>query len=102
MSFSMQGWGVQVNPLSSALFAAVIRVVHLTLESPRHGIPEAVIDSTKRQRAYSCDGACRKRKTTTLASIVNLINKKRNCRIVTLRTGRVPAHHKTSIVNSGR
>jgi len=82
--------------------AAVIRVVKLTL--PDHeslGIPEVVIDLYKKTRGLTLvTGPAGSGKSTTLASIVNLINEQRNCHVLTLEDPIEYLHnHKKGIVN---
>ena len=82
--------------------AAVIRVVKPAL--PDHktlGIPETVIDLYKKPRGLTLvTGPAGSGKSTTLASIINLINERRNCHILTLEDPiEYLHHHKKGIVN---
>ena len=82
--------------------AAVIRVVKLTLpEYKSLGIPEAVIDLYKKTRGLTLvTGPAGSGKSTTLASIINLINEQRNCHVLTLEDPIEYLHnHKKGIVN---
>jgi twitching motility protein PilT len=82
--------------------AAVIRVVKLSLPDYKSlGIPEAVIDLYKKPRGLTLvTGPAGSGKSTTLASIVNLINEQRNCHILTLEDPIEYLHnHKKGIVN---
>jgi len=82
--------------------AAVIRVVKLTLPDYKSlGIPEAVIELYKKQRGLTLvTGPAGSGKSTTLASIVNLINEQRNCHVLTLEDPIEYLHnHKKGIVN---
>jgi len=82
--------------------AAVIRVVKLNLPDYKSlGIPEAVIDLYKRPRGLTLvTGPAGSGKSTTLASIINLINEQRNCHVITLEDPIEYLHnHKKGIVN---
>ena len=82
--------------------AAVIRVVKLALPDYKSlGIPETVINLYKRPRGLTLvTGPAGSGKSTTLASIVNLINEQRNCHVLTLEDPIEYLHnHKKGIVN---
>jgi twitching motility protein PilT len=82
--------------------AAVIRVVKLALPDYKSlGIPEAVIDLYKKPRGLTLvTGPAGSGKSTTLASIINLINEQRNCHVITLEDPIEYLHnHKKGIVN---
>jgi len=82
--------------------AAVIRVVNLTLPDYKSlGIPEAVIDLYKKPRGLTLvTGPAGSGKSTTLASIINLINEERNCHVLTIEDPIEYLHnHKKGIVN---
>ena len=82
--------------------AAVIRVVKLALPDYKSlGIPEAVIELYKKPRGFTLvTGPAGSGKSTTLASIVDLINAKRNCHVLTLEDPIEYLHnHKKGIVN---
>jgi len=82
--------------------AAVIRVVKPNLpEYKALGIPDVIIDLYKRPRGLTLvTGPAGSGKTTTLASIINLINEQRNCHVLTLEDPIEYLHnHKKGIVN---
>ena len=82
--------------------AAVIRVVKLNLPDYKSlGIPEAVIELYKKPRGLTLvTGPAGSGKSTTLASIINLINEHRNCHVITLEDPIEYLHnHKKGIVN---
>ena len=82
--------------------SAVIRVVQLSLADPNEiGIPDAVISLYKKTRGMVLvTGPAGSGKSTTLACLINLINQRRNCHILTLEDPIEYLHiHKRSIVN---
>jgi twitching motility protein PilT len=103
-SLSLQGLGrfrVSAFKQRNSL-AAVIRVVKPNLpEYKALGIPEAVIELYKRPRGLTLvTGPTGSGKSTTLASIINLINEQRNCHVLTLEDPIEYLHsHKKGIVN---
>ncbi|NCB73211.1 MAG: type IV pilus twitching motility protein PilT [Clostridia bacterium] len=64
----------------------VVRILNVIIPSPSElGIPDSVIEMTNKQRGLVLvTGATGSGKSTTLASLIDLINKKRNCNIITL------------------
>lgn len=82
--------------------AFVIRLVNSIIPSPESlGLPESVIDLTNRKRGLVLvTGPTGSGKSTTLASLINVINEKYNRHIITLEDPIEYTHvHKTSIVN---
>ena len=87
-SFSISGIGrFRINAFKQRnSMAAVIRVVQLTLsDTAQLGIPAAVLDLYKKNKGLILvTGPAGSGKSTTLACIIDAINKKRNCHIITL------------------
>ena len=82
--------------------AAVIRVVkHALPDYQSLGIPETVIDLYKKTRGLTLvTGPAGSGKSTTLASIINLINEQRSCHVLTVEDPIEYLHsHKKGIVN---
>ncbi len=103
-SFSLSGVGrFRINAFRQRnSMAAVIRVVQLALsDTDALGIPPAVLDLYKKTKGLILvTGPAGSGKSTTLASIINLINNRRNCHILTLEDPiEYLHHHKMSIVN---
>ena len=103
-SFSLPGVGrFRINAFRQRnSMAAVIRVVQLTLADPEVlGIPAAVTELYKKTRGLILvTGPAGSGKSTTLACLINLINQRRNCHILTLEDPIEYLHtHKNSIVN---
>jgi len=103
-SLSLRGLGrFRVNAFKQRnSMAAVIRVVKLVLPDHKSlGIPEAVVDLYKKPRGLTLvTGPAGSGKSTTLASIINLINEQRNCHVLTLEDPIEYLHnHKKGIVN---
>ncbi len=103
-SFSLPGVGrFRINSFRQRnSLAAVIRVVQLTLAEPEElGIPPAVVDLYKKTRGMILvTGPAGSGKSTTLACLINLINQRRNCHILTLEDPIEYLHnHRKSIVN---
>ncbi len=104
LSFSIGGTGrFRINVFRQRnSMAAVIRVVQLTLANIEDlGIPEVVVDLYKKTKGLILvTGPAGSGKSTTLASLVNLINNKRASHIITLEDPIEYLHsHKQSIVN---
>jgi twitching motility protein PilT len=103
-SFSRQGLGrFRVNAyMQRGSMAAAIRVLNFTLPEPASiGIPEVVLDFKKKNKGLILvTGPTGSGKSTTLASLVNLINKERKCHILTLEDPIEYLHrHNQSIVD---
>ncbi|MDR1615549.1 MAG: PilT/PilU family type 4a pilus ATPase [Syntrophomonadaceae bacterium] len=104
LSFSIPGVGrFRINVFRQRnSMAAVIRVVQLQLVDIKDlGIPDVVIDLYKRtQGLILVTGPAGSGKSTTLASLINLINQKRASHIITLEDPIEYLHsHRLSIVN---
>ncbi|MDR1159521.1 MAG: PilT/PilU family type 4a pilus ATPase [Syntrophomonadaceae bacterium] len=104
LSFSLPGIGrFRINVFRQRnSTAAVIRVVQLQLANIKDlGIPDVVIDLYKRtQGLILVTGPAGSGKSTTLASLINLINNKRSSHIITLEDPIEYLHsHRLSIVN---
>ncbi len=103
-SFSISGVGrFRINAFKQRnSMAAVIRVVQLRLEdADLLGIPKTILDLYKKTKGLILvTGPAGSGKSTTLAAIVNLINMRRNCHILTLEDPIEYLHsHGMSIVN---
>jgi twitching motility protein PilT len=103
-SFSRQGLGrFRVNAyMQRGSMAAAIRVLNFTLPEPTSiGIPDVVLDFKKKNKGLILvTGPTGSGKSTTLASLVNLINKERKCHILTLEDPIEYLHkHNQSIVD---
>ena len=103
-SFSLPGVGrFRINTFRQRnSMAAVIRVVQLTLsDTDALGIPPAVLELYKKTKGLVLvTGPAGSGKSTTLASLIDLINHRRNCHILTLEDPIEYLHnHKMSIVN---
>lgn len=103
-SFSLPGVGrFRINAFRQRnSMAAVIRVVQLSLtDTEKLGIPPAVLELYKKTKGLILvTGPAGSGKSTTLASLINLINSRRNCHILTLEDPIEYLHnHKMSIVN---
>jgi twitching motility protein PilT len=82
--------------------AFVIRLVNSIIPTPESlGLPESVIDLTNRKRGLVLvTGPTGSGKSTTLASLINVINEKYNRHIITLEDPIEYTHvHKKSVVN---
>lgn len=82
--------------------AAVMRVISTDIpEAKKLGIPQAVIDLTKRKRGLILvTGPTGSGKSTTLASLIDIINQNKTSHIVTLEDPIEYLHsHKSCIVN---
>ena len=83
-------------------YAAVLRIVASDIPTPEAlGIPEAVLGLTKKKRGLVLvTGPTGSGKSTTLASLIDVINKERNEHIITLEDPLEFLHrHKKSIVS---
>ncbi len=103
-SFSLSGVGrFRINTFRQRnSMAAVIRVVQLQLtEADRLGIPPQVLDLYKKTKGLILvTGPAGSGKSTTLACLIDLINRQRNCHILTLEDPIEYLHnHRMSIVN---
>jgi twitching motility protein PilT len=103
-SFSLSGIGrFRVDAyIQRGSMAAAIRVLHYVLPNPHSlGIPETILDFHKRTKGLILvTGPTGSGKSTTLASIINLINKERDCHIITLEDPIEYLHrHNKSIVD---
>ncbi|MCL2747140.1 MAG: PilT/PilU family type 4a pilus ATPase [Oscillospiraceae bacterium] len=103
-SFSLPGVGrFRINAFRQRnSMAAVIRVVQLSLaDAQTLGIPPAVLDLYRKTKGLVLvTGPAGSGKSTTLSSLISLINHKRNCHILTLEDPIEYLHnHKMSIVN---
>ncbi|MDR3206882.1 MAG: type IV pilus twitching motility protein PilT [Oscillospiraceae bacterium] len=103
-SFSLPGVGrFRINAFRQRnSMAAVIRVVQLSLaDADALGIPPAVLELHKKTKGLILvTGPAGSGKSTTLASLIDLINSRRNCHILTLEDPIEYLHtHKMSVVN---
>ncbi|MDR0671037.1 MAG: PilT/PilU family type 4a pilus ATPase [Oscillospiraceae bacterium] len=103
-SFSLPGVGrFRINAFRQRnSMAAVIRVVQLSLsDTDRLGIPQPVLELYRKTKGLILvTGPAGSGKSTTLATLINLINSRRNCHILTLEDPIEYLHnHKLSIVN---
>ena len=83
-------------------YAAVLRIVASDIPTPEDlGVPEAVLGLTKKKRGLVLvTGPTGSGKSTTLASLIDVINKERNEHIITLEDPIEYLHkHNRSIVN---
>lgn len=83
-------------------YAAAIRLVGTSIPAPNQlGIPDSVLELTKRKRGLVLvTGPTGSGKSTTLASLIDLINSNSNLHIITLEDPIEYLHqHKKSIVN---
>lgn len=102
-SFSLSGLGrFRVNAYyQRGSCAAAIRVLQFILPDPSElGIPKTILDFHKRTKGLVLvTGPTGSGKSTTLAALINLINKERACHIITLEDPIEYLHrHKKSIV----
>ena len=103
-SFSLPGMGrFRVSAyIQRGSMAAAIRVLHYELPDPYTlRIPETVLDFYKKTKGLVLvTGPTGSGKSTTLAAIVNLINKERDCHIITLEDPIEYLHkHNKSVVD---
>ena len=83
-------------------YAAVLRIVGTTIPTPESlGVPPAVIELTKKRRGLVLvTGPTGSGKSTTLASLIDVINKNRNEHIITLEDPIEYLHkHNHAIIN---
>lgn len=83
-------------------YALVIRIIYTDIPSPEElGIPESVVDLTKKKRGLVLvSGPAGSGRSTTLASLINVINLNYNRHIITLEDPIEYLHrHNKSIVN---
>lgn len=83
-------------------YAVAVRILNLSIPSPEElGIPEAVVKMTdKRRGLVLVTGATGSGKSTTLASLINIINQNYRYHIITLEDPIEYLHrHQRSIVN---
>lgn len=83
-------------------YAAVLRIVGSKIPTPESlGVPEAVVELTKKKRGLVLvTGPTGSGKSTTLASLIDVINKNRNEHIITLEDPIEYLHkHNHAIVN---
>ncbi len=103
-SYSIAGLGrYRVNVFRQrGSYAAVIRLVGTTIPDARElGVPESVIDLVNKKRGLALiTGPTGSGKSTTLASLINIINYKYNSHIITLEDPIEYLHnHAKSVVN---
>jgi twitching motility protein PilT len=103
-SYSIPGVGrYRVNIFKQrGSYAAVIRIINTIIPSPEKlGLPATVVDLTKKKRGLVLvTGPTGSGKSTTLASLIDIINENDNRHIVTLEDPIEYVHkHKQSIVN---
>lgn len=103
-SYSIVGLGrYRVNVFKQrGSYAAAIRLVGTVIPSPKIlGIPPSVVELTKKKRGLVLvTGPTGSGKSTTLASLVDVINTNSNAHIITLEDPiEYLHHHKQSIVN---
>lgn len=82
--------------------ACVMRAISTKIPTPEQlGIPEVVVDLYSRKRGLVLvTGPTGSGKSTTLASILNVVNEKRSCHIITMEDPIEYLHqHKKSVVN---
>ena len=96
-SFSLSGLGrFRVNAyFQRGSFAAAIRVLQFVLPDPiQLGIPQTILDFHKRTKGLIIvTGPTGSGKSTTLAALIDLINKERACHIITLEDPLEHLHH---------
>ena len=96
-SFSLAGLGrFRVNAyFQRGSFAAAIRVLQFVLPDPiKLGIPQTILDFHKRTKGLILvTGPTGSGKSTTLAALIDLINKERACHIITLEDPLEHLHH---------
>ena len=83
-------------------YAIAARILNLTIPTPKQlGVPEAVVKMTEKRRGLVLvTGATGSGKSTTLASLLNIINQKYSYHIITLEDPIEYLHkHSKSIVN---
>lgn len=83
-------------------YAAAIRLVGTTIPKPEQlGVPSSIIELTKRKRGLVLvTGPTGSGKSTTLASLIDVINSNYNTHVITLEDPiEYLHHHKKSIVN---
>lgn len=83
-------------------YAAVIRIVETTIPSAEQlGLPWSTLDLTKKKRGLVLvTGPTGSGKSTTLASLIDIINKEQNVHVITLEDPIEYLHnHKNAIVN---
>lgn len=103
-SYSIAGLGrYRVNVFRQrGSYAAVVRIINVIIPSVQDlGIPSSVIELTKKKRGLILvTGPTGSGKSTTLASLIDIINIKYNRHIITLEDPIEYVHrHKKSIVN---
>ena len=103
-SYSIQGIGrYRVNAFKQrGSYALVIRIINTNIPGPQSlGLPSTVVDLTKKKRGLVLvTGPTGSGKSTTLASLIDVINSNYNRHIVTLEDPIEYMHkHKNSIVN---
>lgn len=103
-SYSIAGYGrYRVNVFKQrGSYAAAIRIINSSIPSPQVlGIPPSVVGLTNKKRGMVLvTGPTGSGKSTTLASLIDIINSERNLHIITLEDPIEYLHkHKKSIVN---
>ncbi|MDD3174368.1 MAG: type IV pilus twitching motility protein PilT [Herbinix sp.] len=103
-AYAIQGVGrYRVNIFKQrGTYALVIRIINTVIPSPQQlGLPTTVVDLTKKKRGLVLvTGPTGSGKSTTLASLINIINENTRRHIVTLEDPIEYLHkHKQSIVN---
>ena len=103
-SYSSEGLGrFRCNVFrQKSSFAAVLRLINTVIPAPEKlGLPWSVMDLAKRKRGLVLvTGPTGSGKSTTLASLINMINENRKEHIITLEDPIEYLHvHKNSIVN---
>ena len=103
-SYSIKGVGrYRVNIFKQrGTFSIVIRLVNVEIPRPEQlGIPQSIVDLTSDKRGLVLvTGPTGSGKSTTLASLINIINENYNSHIITLEDPIEYLHsHKKSIVN---
>lgn len=104
MSYAVQGEGrFRVNLFHQrGSVAMAIRLVDTVIPDPRVlGVPESVIELYQKKRGLILvTGPAGSGKSTTLASLIDMINENRECHVITLEDPIEYLHrHKLSIVN---
>jgi pilus retraction protein PilT len=103
-SYSIPGYGrYRVNVFKQrGSYACVIRIINTSIPTPQQlGLPNSVIELTNKKRGMVLvTGPTGSGKSTTLASMINIINETTNRHIVTLEDPiEYMYRHKKSIVN---
>lgn len=106
MAYSLQGVGrFRLNIFKQrGTYAAALRLLPYNIPSPEElGIPEAVVEMTNKKRGLILvTGPTGSGKSTTLASLINVINQKHNGHIITLEDPIEYLHRSNSCIVNQR